>query len=75
MPDGCFSRGDSSSLPSAFPKDCSAVGAVMAHKRGLQAAERKVDERWPVPYAMRFIAVVSVALWSVIIAAAIWLIG
>jgi hypothetical protein len=41
----------------------------------LRADEREVDERWPVPYAMLFIAVVSVAMWSVIIAAASWLFG
>jgi hypothetical protein len=75
MSDGCFSRDDSSSVPGAFPEDCSAAGAVVAHKRELQAAERKIDQRWPVPHAMRFIASVSVALWVMIIAAASWLIG
>jgi hypothetical protein len=41
----------------------------------LEADERQLDERWPVPYAIMFIAVVSVTLWSLIIAAASWLIG
>ena len=53
----------------------------MAHEREvgslrtLQADDRQVDERWPVPYALMFITVVSVALWSLIIALARWLIG
>ena len=53
----------------------------MAHERELtplpilQADQRQVDERWPVPYAMMFVTVVSVALWSLLIAAARWLIG
>lgn len=53
----------------------------MAHERELvpletlQSDEGRVDERWPVPYAMLFITVVSVTLWSLIIAAANWLIG
>jgi hypothetical protein len=41
----------------------------------LPADQRQVDERWPVPYAILFITVVSVALWSLIIAAAKWLTG
>ena len=41
----------------------------------LEAKERQVDERWPVPHAVMFITLVSVALWSLIIAAAGWLIG
>jgi hypothetical protein len=41
----------------------------------LEAKERRVDGRWPVPHAVMFIALVSVALWSLIIAAAGWLIG
>jgi hypothetical protein len=41
----------------------------------LPADERQVDKRWPVPYAMMFITAISVALWSLIIAAASWLIG
>jgi hypothetical protein len=40
-----------------------------------QADQRQVDERWPVPYAILFITAASVALWSLIIAAASWLIG
>jgi hypothetical protein len=53
----------------------------MAHERELVAApplpanETSADARWPVPYAILFITVVSVALWSVIIVAANWLIG
>ena len=41
----------------------------------LEADQRQVDERWPVPYAILFITAASVALWSLIIAAASWLIG
>ena len=41
----------------------------------LQADQRQVDERWPVPHAMMFITMVSVALWVLIIAVASWLIG
>lgn len=41
----------------------------------LPAEQRPVDARWPVPYAMLCIIVVSVTLWSLIIAAAHWLIG
>jgi hypothetical protein len=40
-----------------------------------QADQRQADERWPVPYAILFITAASVALWSLIIAAASWLIG
>jgi hypothetical protein len=53
----------------------------MAHERELVPAptlpadERGADGRWPVPYAILFITVVSVALWSLIILAANWLIG
>jgi hypothetical protein len=41
----------------------------------LQAEQRQVDERWPVPYAIMFITVASVTLWSLIIVAASWLTG
>ena len=41
----------------------------------LQADQRQVDERWPVPYAIMCITAVSAALWSLAIAAARWLIG
>ena len=41
----------------------------------LPAVQRQVDERWPVPHAIMFITVASVALWVLIIAAASWLIG
>jgi hypothetical protein len=53
----------------------------MAHERELvplqtlQADQRQVGERWPVPYAIMFITVVSLTLWSLIIFAASWLIG
>jgi hypothetical protein len=40
-----------------------------------QADGQQGDERWPVPYALMVIAAVSVALWSLIIAVANWLIG
>ena len=41
----------------------------------LEAKEGRADARWPVPYAVMFITLVSVALWSLIIAAARWLMG
>jgi hypothetical protein len=41
----------------------------------LQADQRQVDERWPVPYAIMLITAISVALWSLVIAAASWLVG
>ncbi len=53
----------------------------MAHEQELLQSqplpshERRVEARWPVPYAILFITVVSVALWSLIILAADWLIG
>jgi hypothetical protein len=53
----------------------------MAHERELVPApplpadDSAADARWPVPYAILFITVVSVALWSLIIVAAEWLIG
>ena len=53
----------------------------MAHERELVQSqtlpshERRVDERWPVPYAILFITAASLALWSLIIVAARWLIG
>jgi hypothetical protein len=53
----------------------------MAHERELvqsqtlPSTERRVDERWPVAYAILFITVASVTLWSLIIVAANWLIG
>jgi hypothetical protein len=53
----------------------------MAHERELAspqtapANQASVDERWPVPYAILFVTAASVALWSLIIAAASWLLG
>jgi hypothetical protein len=53
----------------------------MAHERELVRPPTlpsdgdRDDARWPVPYAILFITVVSVALWSLIIVAANWLIG
>jgi hypothetical protein len=41
----------------------------------LSADGRQADQRWPVPYAIMFITVVSVALWSLIIVAGGWLVG
>ena len=41
----------------------------------LPADQRQVDERWPVPYAIMCITVVSVTLWSLIIALTRWLVG
>jgi hypothetical protein len=43
--------------------------------QALQVDQRQVDERWPVPCAIVAIVLVSVALWSLIIGAASWLIG
>jgi hypothetical protein len=54
---------------------------VMAHERELdllqtlQADPQQVDQRWPVPYAIAVIIVVSASLWALILAAASWLIG
>ena len=45
----------------------------MVRLRTLQG--RGADERWPVPYAIMFVTAVSVALWTLIIAVASWLIG
>ena len=53
----------------------------MAHERELaplqtlEAEQRQTDERWPVPYAIMLITVISVALWSLIIGVTSWLIG
>ena len=53
----------------------------MAHEQELiplhtlPADQPQADTRWPVPYAIMFITVVSVALWSLIIAVASWLTG
>ena len=53
----------------------------MAHERdlaptqALEAEQRQTDGRWPAPYALMFIAVVSVGLWSLIIGVASWLTG
>jgi hypothetical protein len=53
----------------------------MAHERRLaplhasEPEQRQTDGRWPVPYAIMFIIVMSVALWSLIITLATWLIG
>ena len=45
----------------------------MPHERDLSDQQR--DERWPVPYAITFMTVVSVGLWSLILTAANWLAG
>jgi hypothetical protein len=53
----------------------------MAHERELvppqtaPADQDSADRRWPVAYAILFVTVASVALWSLIIAAASWLMG
>jgi hypothetical protein len=41
----------------------------------LQARGDAGDDRWPVPYAIMFVTGISVALWTLIIAVASWLIG
>ena len=52
----------------------------MAHEQELvalqtlQAREKAIDGRWPVPYAIMFITGVSAALWAMIIVVASWLI-
>jgi hypothetical protein len=54
---------------------------VMVHERELAALQAvqpeqlQTDGRWPVPYAIMFITVVSVGLWSLIITLASWLVG
>jgi hypothetical protein len=53
----------------------------MAHEQELvalqtlQAREKAIEGRWPVPYAIMFITGVSAALWAMIILVASWLIG
>lgn len=41
----------------------------------LRAGRTELDERWHVSYALRFILMVSIGLWAVIMAAASWLLG
>lgn len=41
----------------------------------LPADASAADERWPVPYAILFVTVVTVTLWTLIMLAADWLIG
>jgi hypothetical protein len=54
---------------------------IMAQERELApsqtapADQGSADRRWPVAYAILFVTVASVALWSLIIVAASWLIG
>ena len=43
--------------------------------RTLSAPDEALDERWPVPYAIMFVTVVSAALWTLIIALTGWLLG
>jgi hypothetical protein len=52
----------------------------MAHEQELVPlqtlqARGAADDRWPVPYAIMFVTGISVALWTLIIAVASWLIG
>jgi len=52
----------------------------MVHERELVPppglpSDQDGDDRWPVPYAILFITVVSAALWSLIVVAARWLTG
>ncbi len=53
----------------------------MAHERdlaplqALEADQQQTEGRWPVPYAILLIAVISVGLWSLIIGVASWLTG
>ena len=53
----------------------------MAHERDLaslqplEADQQQTEGRWPVPYAILLIAVISVGLWSLIIGVASWLTG
>jgi hypothetical protein len=54
---------------------------VMAHEQELvplqtlQAREKAIDVRWPVPYAIMFITGVGAALWAMIIVVPSRLIG
>ena len=41
----------------------------------LQSRGAVADDRWPVPYAIMFVTGISVALWTLIIAVASWLIA
>jgi hypothetical protein len=53
----------------------------MAHERELVPAplmpadDGAADDRWPVPYALLFVTVASVTLWTLIMLAAEWLLG
>jgi hypothetical protein len=53
----------------------------MVHERelvplpSLHADDKDLEKRWPVPYAIMFVTVVSAGLWSAIIALSSWLIG
>ena len=53
----------------------------MVHERelvplpSLHADDKDQGKRWPVPYAIMFVTVVSAGLWSAIIALSSWLIG
>ena len=56
------------------------LAAWLTTKNGLRCrlwsrSKRQTDGRWPVPYAIMLIAVISVALWSLILAVAGWVTG
>ena len=55
--------------PASWPRSGSRLGAHC------ELAGTELDERWPVSYALRFIVMVSIGLWAVIMAAASWLLG
>jgi hypothetical protein len=77
----CAPEVNRSSTSIRDPAGVAPARVVMAQERELvslqtlQTDERQVDERWPVPYAIMLITAISVALWSLVIAAASWLVG
>ena len=40
-----------------------------------EAEQQQIDGRWPAPYAIMLIAVISVGLWSLILGVASWVTG
>jgi hypothetical protein len=40
-----------------------------------EVEQQQIDGRWPAPYAIMLIAVISVGLWSLILGVASWVTG
>jgi hypothetical protein len=62
-------------LPPGIDEDVRAHEQDTARLQALEAEQQQIDGRWPVPYAIMLIAVVSVALWSLILGVAGWVTG